>query len=947
MSCEHDCDRPPRFPAVISNRSGLRHFAYRIGDYASMRAHMLDRLVKAPALAGWTHLKADDPGIALLEGAALLADVLTFYQELYANETKLATAHWEENVFDLVRLTGYRPAPGLGGHAVFALELRGEAPVTVPAGFAFQALLEGADKPAIFETSAVLEAWPGLGHFHFYRRREGLQAIVPGTTALDIVRLGNSTALATRAEHGIQAGDRILMLSGPYDPYEIVVVKETEQHLDRVTLHLEGAVQENHPAEVTAYRLGRSFRHYGADAAREFFTFREDPPKTFRHNTLYTRSLNAAFAEQSYYAGLAARELPLDSEVEDLATGSTVICTGRAVLPMARNFAFVRRIERITPRDMLWANATAPVSLVTLNAALTTGAFGNLSVSGSLQAAGGLGLAQQGFEFAGPVAAQPASFQLQGSAGPSSSLLSSAPQHALSTSLAVSLTHSPEFLFGAFASLVNLLETQDIRRLRLHETQGAAMRLRAPPRQKPSLADGKVNFFGTRAEAAALAGRTLLLDGLTEVPEQLVVAVDQPELAAAAVGPPGDRRMWPLALSSVPQSAAAGFAEVDPAVTVYGNIVTASQGERQAETAIGSGDARAIFQTFALPKAPLTFLSDPARTPPYAAELEVRVADRLWQPVDSFFAQPATAEVYVVRADGAGGHVVQFGDGLSGARLPSGRNNVTAAWRIGSGAQGTLAAEQSPKAKDQLQALSKVLLPGPVTGGAAAESMTGARSAAPGRLQSLGRLVGLADYEAEALAVPGVVKVGAVFAADSERPAITLTLLTEDESPAAVAAVAAALRHADRCRGPARYPLDVVAGRRRYLHLALQLGYDPAYRSADLDAAVSVALGALPLTGQPAADTGLFALSNRRFAQDVHISQAIAAVQSINGVQWVKPTAFCKLPASSDDPADLSVPAKPGLAARLTVSASEVLVLSELHLTLVSHSLSTDQECAE
>ena len=321
------------------------------------------------------------------------------------------------------------------------------------------------------------------------------------------------------------------------------------------------------------------------------------------------------------------------------------------------------------------------------------------------------------------------------------------------------------------------------------------------------------------------------------------------------------------------------------------------------------------------------------------------MAGRLWQRVDTFFGQAADAEVYVVRADGAGGHVVQFGDGLSGARLTSGRNNVMAAWRVGSGAMGDLAEDESPKAKDRLKPLSKVMMPGPVTGGAAPESMGGAREAAPGRMQSLGRLVGLADYEAEALAVPGVVKAGAVFAAEAQRPAIALTVLTEDESPEAVAAVEAAMRHADRCRGPARHPLEVVGGRRRYVHLSLLLGYDPAFRTADLDAAVTAALGALPQADGIPPDTGLFALPQQRFGQDIHISQAIAAVQSVAGVVWVKPDAFGKLPATSDDPAELSVPARPGIAARLTVLPSEVLALSELHLTLSVSTVTSDKEC--
>ena len=56
------------------------------------------------ALAGfasaWTHRDADDPGIALMEGAAILGDILTFYQEHYANEAYLRTAAWRERLSD-------------------------------------------------------------------------------------------------------------------------------------------------------------------------------------------------------------------------------------------------------------------------------------------------------------------------------------------------------------------------------------------------------------------------------------------------------------------------------------------------------------------------------------------------------------------------------------------------------------------------------------------------------------------------------------------------------------------------------------------------------------------------------------------------------------------------------------------------------------------------------
>src|SRR5260370_30633476 len=74
---------------------------------------MLRRLNGQTPLLNWTHREPDDPGIALIEGAAILGDILTFYQDLYANEAFLRTAQWRESVAELVRLLGYRLAPGL------------------------------------------------------------------------------------------------------------------------------------------------------------------------------------------------------------------------------------------------------------------------------------------------------------------------------------------------------------------------------------------------------------------------------------------------------------------------------------------------------------------------------------------------------------------------------------------------------------------------------------------------------------------------------------------------------------------------------------------------------------------------------------------------------------------------------------------------------------------
>lgn len=81
MSCANSCTEPLRFPKRPNdppNRPGLSHINYRIGTFADFREAMIRQLNATPNLVEWTHRKPDDPGIALLEGAAILGDILTF-----------------------------------------------------------------------------------------------------------------------------------------------------------------------------------------------------------------------------------------------------------------------------------------------------------------------------------------------------------------------------------------------------------------------------------------------------------------------------------------------------------------------------------------------------------------------------------------------------------------------------------------------------------------------------------------------------------------------------------------------------------------------------------------------------------------------------------------------------------------------------------------------------
>ena len=115
-----------------------------------------------PALAPLTTREDDDFSIALLDAFAVAADILTFYQERLANKSYLRTAAQSRSVFELARLVGYQPSPGVAASAPLAFTLNDAAgapdPVTIPIGTRVQSVPPPDQPPAIFETAAPLTA---------------------------------------------------------------------------------------------------------------------------------------------------------------------------------------------------------------------------------------------------------------------------------------------------------------------------------------------------------------------------------------------------------------------------------------------------------------------------------------------------------------------------------------------------------------------------------------------------------------------------------------------------------------------------------------------------------------------------------------------------------------------------------------------------------------------
>lgn len=841
MSCENDCRQPAAFPKAIFNRPGLSTIGYRIGSYADLREHMLSLLDASPALAEWTHRLPDDPGIALIEAAAEVGDILSFYQDLYANEAYLRSAKWRDSVADLVRLLGYRLAPGIGGRARFAFAVKGTQPVLLPKGLGVKAQLEGDDKPAVFETSAELLAQPALSQFHLYRPR-----VVPnihhGTDTFTLV-------LSAGASVSLKAGDRVMVgvprASGnAHDHLQVLVVDKTWESFGSTVVKMKGGVTSlkklsqvvqvnsafqllssissnmsmviagpqmsvssllTSTPQLQAWKLGKTHRHFGHNAPATQVTV-DDKGRATTADVSFLRRINAITPSPAT-PSLSATQMPLEGEVASIVAGTRVLIEANlyaASNGSPRKRLLERRIAQVDRQSLAWGPLTGASTVLSLDESLAI---------------------------------------KEGS---------------------VTLAYA------------------DIRGVTFHEVVGEPFTLHAD--FAPSLATKghELHFFGSAQEAQSLAKRGLLLSGPGDALTQATaLSVETAEVDAKQ---PSFHRVQLDREFSYAQ-----FGHAAPQVTVHGNLVEATQGKTEQPVALGDGDGRAVFQTFALPKTPLTYLLDTTQVPPQLPQLQVWVDGIEWTEVNSLFGRGPKARVYIVREDAEGKSWVQFGDGKTGSRLRTGRGNVVAVYRTSHGAHGPLKLDAKPQADKKPAALENVFMLEPVTGGAQPESMDGARTAAPGTMQSLGRIVSLADYEAEALSIPGVLKARAAWTSVDGSPLVRVTILTESALEADANAAADALRAAVRTRGAGRCPLLVVQGARTQIALKLVVGYAPDRRIDDVRAAILTALGASGEEGNGVdSSKGLFSWQQRQFGESAHGSQIVGAVQNVPGVAWVR-----------------------------------------------------------
>ncbi|MEV0319773.1 baseplate J/gp47 family protein [Streptomyces sp. NPDC050658] len=182
------------------------------------------------------------------------------------------------------------------------------------------------------------------------------------------------------------------------------------------------------------------------------------------------------------------------------------------------------------------------------------------------------------------------------------------------------------------------------------------------------------------------------------------------------------------------------------------NLLPLRHGRTESGT-LGSGDAALPGQEMAVARPPVAH--DVSADGAVVSSLEVRVDGVRWQEAPSLFdAGPTTSYAALLDADGS--VRVRFGDGTSGARLPTGRGNVTETHRTGGGTAGEVPSGAIDTLLGRVPGVTGVRGAGPTSGGADQDDERRIVRLAPGRARAFGRAVSRSDLADLALAFPGV-----------------------------------------------------------------------------------------------------------------------------------------------------------------------------------------------
>jgi len=825
-------------PRPVANRPGLPAVTYRSGRFVDFRTSQLARLSadERPALASLQSRENDDFTIALIDAWSCVCDVLGFYQERIANESWLGTATERLSLVELGRLIGYRPAPGIAAAAALAFTMEDPpgapspvASVSIPLGSRVQSVPGPGESAQTFETVETIEArvaWNGL---------------VPRQSLFVAPATGDTGTWLAGVATGLKVGDAIVILgderlAGPktelWDFRKLTSV-QADPAGDRTRVDWTPPLGSITPPGDTAQSGHRIF---AMRARAALFGWNAPHPSLLP---------DAVKGESDWEFYIDRKIIQLDSLQDGFVVG------GWVALTQPPGLAELYRIEEAIDAGRAEFALSGRGTQLTLDAAKAKDLdvfardYRSVSVYGKSEEL--------------PFTPAPILIPVMGDW--------------------IALSGLVEGL-GEGRRLV----VRGRRAQAMVAAEGLGLTVPEDPAATAPLAAGtRVTLLSAPAPTAALQRSIWHLrapggfEGYVEADDDafLYVAADESAEFIAETPILAKIELDDESHSALRLTAALAAAFDRPTSLVHANVAMATHGETTQEI-LGDGNGARPFQSFLLKQAPLTFVSAANETGSEST-LAVRVDDVLWHEVPTLYGRTARQRVFEIRTHDDATAAVQFGDGVRGARLPTGRNNVVATYRKGIGAAGNIGAGTLTMALDRPLGLKDVFNPLAAMGGEDAETLASARENAPIGTLTLGRVVSLENYRQFALGFAGIAKARADWMWDGAARRIVVTVAGPGGAALdeASGGVLDNLTRALRDLGDPFVRLTVMGFEPATFHLEGRIAVLPDHDPKIVLAAVEAAL------------RDAYGFERRGFARLVASSEILATIQQVAGVGGV------------------------------------------------------------
>jgi hypothetical protein len=837
-------------PVDIFNLPGLTALAYRVGTHSRFKESMQVDLTRHAPLLDLKTRRDDDPTIGLLDAWATVLDVLTFYQERVANEGYLRTGMERRSLLELARSIGYELRPGVAAstYLMFTMETAAGAPreAIISVGTKAQSVPEQDQQAQTFETIEEITgrpAWnellPRLAQPQKLEIKSATLQYETGTEVSFLYFKGTNTGLAPGDWLLITTGDeantaltkRVMRVTTDDELKQTqVAIETTSTNADGLPLIQPTTYFDTVPFPPNAPLLAFNDENITNVLAlhlreRDLQTFLEvnrwnadDLAEVAKKRAALAVPDQAAFAFRER-VGFFGNNAPPWASLRDKDNHPLFpVDWDSPGWPIWENYPFL--FEAIDPRLERSIPGIVKDSWVM---------FSNAAAQKIYRVKKARESSVVGFAISGKT-----------------TILELADPNT------ASLTRVIEFFVRNTTAYV----------------KSEALELAALP----------VSDLIKAGTTALELGEMVL--GLR--PGQLIV------LSGEQKDAPGVIRQELLALTEIihfdgrstiffqEQSAGAGllYSYVRKTVKINANVARATHGETKREV-LGSGDAAQAFQKFTLKKAPLTYVSAPTSTG-LASTLQLRVNDVLWDESPTLYRVPPSERTFVTRRTDDQKTTAQFGDGVTGARLPTGVENVAATYRVGLGLGGMVKAKQISLLLTRSLGLKEVINPLPATGAADAETRDEARENAPFTVLTLDRIVSMQDFEDYARAYPGIGKAQAIWLWQGEHKIIHITIAGADGGP--ISTVSALYKNLRLSMENVRDPgpgVQIASFVPLSFNVQAKLLVTRGYLTDKVQAAVTSAV------------LDAFSFHRRAFGQAVTKSELYSVMQGVEGVDAV------------------------------------------------------------